>query len=322
MSKRIFLVTGGAGFVGANLCRRLAGMGEEVHLLVKSTSNMFRLDDIRDKLHLHISDLRNAQDVENAIRDIRPTIIYHLATRGAYSTQSDGDNILLVNVFGTWNLLTACQKHGYELFVNTGSSSEYGRKMFAMRETDVLEPDSYYAVAKCAQSLLARHCSMVSDLPIVSLRLFSVYGPYEEPSRLIPRLMMAALFGEHIKMVNPNTARDFVYVDDVVDVYQDIEHLKKFRGEILNVGTGMQSSLANLVDDTESVLGHKIPSLHWGEMPSRTWDSDVWVADITRLRRLTGSYPRTTLKEGLRRCLDWFKNNSEHYREGTFSLPC
>jgi nucleoside-diphosphate-sugar epimerase len=321
MGNRVFLVTGAGGFVGANLCRRLA-LGEgELHIFVKPTTRLWRLDEVRERLHVHHVDLCDAREVEERINAIRPSVIYHLATRGAYPSQNDGDSILLVNVFGLWNLVNACAKHGCELFVNTGSSSEYGRKEFAMRETDNLEPDSYYAVAKAAQSLLARLCSRTIDLPLVTLRLFSAYGAYEEPTRLMPRLMMAALFDEPIKMANPHTARDFVFVDDVVDVYADIEALAKAPGEILNVGTGVQSSLADVVAATESALGRAIKNLVWGDMPPRAWDTDVWVADVSKLRRMTGAYPKTTLREGIAKCLGWFAEHGEFYR-GVHAPPC
>ncbi len=316
MGKRVYLVTGGAGFVGANLCRRLAEQGEEVHLFVRPTTDLWRLADIADRLRLHTVDIRDAVDVAAAVEDIKPSVIYHLATHGAYHYQRDADTILLVNVFGFWNLINACERTGYELFVNTGSSSEYGRKEFAMRETDNLEPDSYYAVAKSAQSLLARLCSRMSDRPIVTLRLFSVYGPYEEPTRLIPRVMAAALFGEPIRMVDPSTARDFVYVDDVVNAFLDFENLSGLRGEILNVGTGVQSNLRDVIETTQTLVNHPLP-VEWGAMPARPWDSDRWVADASKLRRLTGACPRTTLREGLEKCLGWFADHRDLYRPGT-----
>jgi nucleoside-diphosphate-sugar epimerase len=153
--------------------------------------------------------------------------------------------ILDVNVLGLWNLLDACNEVGYELFVNTGSSSEYGKKQYAMRETDQLAPDSFYAVAKAAQSLLCQHCSNSSDRPIVTFRLFSVYGPYEEPGRLFPNIMRAVIEGHSLNMVTPDTARDFIYVEDVVRAYLMIDKLKQLRGEVLNVGTGVQTSLSN-----------------------------------------------------------------------------
>lgn len=321
MGQRVFLLTGAGGFVGANLCRRLTQGDGEIHLFVKPTTRLWRLDGVRERLHIHHVDLCDARAVEERINAIRPSVIYHLATRGAYASQNDADSILLVNVFGLWNLVNACAKHGCELFVNTGSSSEYGRKDFAMRETDNLEPDSYYAVAKSAQSLLARLCSRTIDLPLVTLRLFSAYGPYEEPTRLVPRLMMAALYDEPIKMVNPHTARDFVHVDDVVDVYMNIEGLAKLPGEILNVGTGVQSTMADMVAATETALGRKIKDLAWGDMPARAWDTDVWVADVSKLRRLTNACPTTPLREGIGKCLTWFADHGDFYR-GEHELPC
>lgn len=311
MAKR-FLVTGAAGFIGANLCRRLLALGDQVHAAVRPGSRRWRLDSVASDLRIHDADIRDADQVETLFSRSKPDVIYHLATHGAYPRQDDGREILITNVFGLWNLLHSANKRGYELFVNTGSSSEYGRKSFAMRETDLLDPNSFYAVAKCAQSLLCQHVSRTNSLPIVSLRPFSVYGPWEEPSRFVPTLMMAALNEAPIDMVSPRTARDFVYIDDVVDAYLMVDKLKTLRGDIINVGTGVQHTLAQVLDAMESVLGHKL-SARWGTMPPRTWDADVWVADVSKLYSLTGYAPRTTVREGLAKTLPWFRENQRFY---------
>lgn len=315
MAKDVYLVTGAAGFIGANLCRRLVDEGEETHVFTRSSSDLWRLSDVEDKLEIHTVDICDESQVNAAVDAVKPSVIYHLATHGAYHYQTNADSILLTNVFGLWNLLHACEGHGYRLFVNTGSSSEYGRKDHAMRETDNLEPDSYYAVAKSAQSLLARHYSRISDAPMVTLRLFSVYGPYEEPTRLVPSLMMSALRGEPLKMAGRDTARDFVFIDDVVDVYRNVAKLEELRGEILNVGTGVQNSLSDIVNITESLIGKKL-AVDWDALDARMWDSEVWVADASKLRRLLGASPRTTLTEGLTDCLAWFSEHGDYYRHG------
>jgi nucleoside-diphosphate-sugar epimerase len=126
--------------------------------------------------------------------------------------------------------------------------------------------------------------------------------------------MIAALNDEPINMTDPVTSRDFVYVDDVVDTYLNIDALQKLRGEILNVGTGVQSSLADVVETTESLLHRKI-DVRWHGMPPREWDTDIWVADASKLRQLTGSCPKTNLRTGLARCLEWFSANLRFYRE-------
>jgi nucleoside-diphosphate-sugar epimerase len=308
-----FLITGAAGFVGANLCRRLVQGGHEVHIVVKPTTRMWRIQDILGRLHVHRVDLTDAVSVDAVVNAVRPTIVYHLATHGAYPHQSEAEQILRTNVLGLWNLIRACSRGPCELLVNTGSSSEYGSKLCAMRETDRLDPSSFYGVAKAAQSLLCRHVGRTGTRAIVTLRLFSVYGPYEEPGRLIPNLMLAALDRTPIDMVSPDTARDFVYVDDVVDLYLEIEKLKGVGGEILNVGTGQQTDLRQLVATQAAVGGESIQA-RWETLRPRAWDTPIWVADISRLRRLMGRVPRTGVEEGLSRTLAWFRENHRFYR--------
>ena len=146
--KRIYLITGAGGFIGACLMRRLVENNENVHILLKKATNAWRIQDIIHKVSVHISDLSDLQGLRKIMDDIKPDIIYHLATCGAYSYQNIPDAIINTNILGTWNLLKATSQINYELFVNTGSSSEYGFKKFSMKETDLLEPASYYAVTK------------------------------------------------------------------------------------------------------------------------------------------------------------------------------
>src|SRR5207248_1630375 len=237
-SRRLrILVTGAAGFIGAVLVRRLLDANHEVHALLKSGSKRWRLDGVLPDLRIHEIDLRDEQRVNAAVAETRPEVVYHLAAHGAYPFQSEPDGIIQSNILGTWNLLKACARIDYRAFVNTGSSSEYGFKEQAMRETDLLEPNSYYAVAKCAQSLLCQHVARTEKRAINTLRVFSAYGPWEEPSRLVPTLIRRCIAGEELQLVPPETARDFVFVEDVVDAYLRLDKLEKLSGEVINVGT-------------------------------------------------------------------------------------
>ena len=302
--RRRFLVTGAAGFVGAVLCRRLLREGGEVHVILKPSSPTWRLDDVRTDLRIHAGDLRDEAGTAALLAAVRPEVVYHLATHGAYPFQTDADGIIQANILGTWNLLKALSPLDYQVFVNTGSSSEYGFKQFAMRENDLLEPNSYYSVAKCAQTLLCQHVARQENRAITTFRLFSTYGPFEEPSRLVPTLVRRCLAGEDLSRVAPDTARDFVYVDDVVDAYLRIDALAKLQGEILNIGTGVQRTVREVV---ELVLRHTGSSVRcgWGEMPSRIWDTSTWVADCTKARRLLGWDPVTSLSDGLAQTVAW-----------------
>jgi nucleoside-diphosphate-sugar epimerase len=306
------LVTGATGFVGANLCRRLVELGCDVHALLRPGSDRWRIADLVGRLRITEVDLLDAEAVTEAVRAADPTVVYHLAAHGAYPHQADMTRITLTNVNGLVHLLTACGDSRCRLFVNTGSSSEYGRKLFAMRESDALEPTSYYAVAKAAQTLLCQAATRRSAFPIITLRLFSVYGPYEEPGRLVPNLMRAALRGETIDMVDPSTSRDFIHVDDVTELYLMADRLSGLSGEILNVGTGVQTSLETLVATVGEVHGEPVRA-RWGSMDARPWDTSTWVADISKARRLLGWQAPTGLREGVARCLTWFADHEEHY---------
>ena len=314
MRNKVFLITGGTGFIGSLLVRRLVSNNEEVHLIIRKESKLWRIQDIADKIMCHTSDLSDADALKKIIEKIKPSIIYHLATYGAYAYQDEADRIIKTNILGTWNLLKAIADLNYELFVNTGSSSEYGFKQFPMRETDLLEPASYYAVTKCSQTLLCYHVARDEKKPIVTLRPFSVYGPYEEPTRFIPTLMRALYFKEPINLVSPEISRDQIYVEDVVDAYLLVDRLKNFAGEIFNIGTGVQSSIREVVETTVRVTG-RTTDFRWGEMKRRMWDTSNWVADVSKARSLLGWVPKMSPEKGLSLMWEWFVANRSFYTQ-------
>jgi UDP-glucose 4-epimerase len=307
--KRV-LLTGAAGFVGAVLCRRLLAEGFEVHALVRSPERAWRLADILTNLRVYPIDIRDEERLAGMARQVRPEIVYHLATFGAYPYQTDADATVQTDILGTWNLLKALAPVGYEVLVNTGSSSEYGFKQYAMRETDLLEPNSYYSAAKCAQSLLCQHVARAEKRPITTFRLFSAYGPYEEPTRLVPTLVRRCLAGEPLDLVQPDIARDFVYVEDMVDAYLRIDQLAKLSGEIVNIGSGVQHTIRDVVQAVLGETGARV-ECRWGAVPPRIWDTQVWVADCTKAWRLLGWRASTSLASGLARTVEWTRSQRE-----------
>jgi nucleoside-diphosphate-sugar epimerase len=151
------LVTGASGFVGACVAHELVRRRHTVHVLLRDPARAWRLAPVWDDLHVHRGDLIDADATRSVLRAVRPRVVLHLATHGAYEKQADARAILQINVLGTYNLLEAAAEAGAALFVSTGSSSEYGFKAEPMCETDRLEPNSFYAVAKAAQTHL---CSL------------------------------------------------------------------------------------------------------------------------------------------------------------------
>ncbi len=305
-TSRSYFLSGAAGFVGANLLRRLVGKKCSVDVLLKRDSATWRIEEALKSPYVtvHFGDLSDVKSLTVLMKKIAPDVIYHLAARGAYSRQNDASDIFETNVIGTLNLLTAAAEVPYALFVNTGSSSEYGLKRRPMKESDVLEPNSYYAVAKAAATHLGEYIAKSTDKPIVTLRLFSVFGPYEAPTRFFPTLMTALAESQPMQLVSPKIARDFIYIDDVVDLYMNVPKLRQFGGQVFNVGTGKQSSIENVVKMAQKVTGRRL-ECQWQKMPAKTWDTDRWVADMSKTRELLGWMPKNTVEQGIEKMWSW-----------------
>ncbi len=304
--KRV-LVTGGTGFVGANLTRRLLRDGNEVHLLVRPKHQGWRIESVRADLRLPEAELHDAAAVSRVVQDVKPEWVFHLAANGAYSWQNNLDEIVRTNVHGTINLLTACLKQGVEAFVSAGSSSEYGFKDHPPAESEREEPNSHYAVTKVSATHFCRFTAQKDGLHAPTLRLYSIYGPYEDPGRLIPTLISRGLKGELPPLVDPNVARDLVYVDDAVDAFL-LAATKKTeeRGAIYNVGTGVETTIREIVDVARREMDIAVePS--WGSMPNRVWDTTSWVSDNRKIREKLGWKPRYTFTDGLKATINWYR---------------
>jgi len=303
------VVTGGTGFVGANLVRRLLRDGHDVHLLVRQGFSSWRIEEIRDSVQIHEVRLDHAESLEPVIRTIRADWIFHLAVYGAYPSQTDWRKMIATNVLGTANLLDACLAAGFEAFVNTGTSSEYGFKDHAPSESEALDPYSHYAVTKAAATMHCRYVARTRQVNLPTLRLYSAYGPFEEPARLLPNIVTRGLAGELPQLVDPDVARDYVHVDDVCEAFLlAAAGAGEELGPVYNIGTGTQTTLAEVVKTARRVMGISAEP-EWGTMPNREWDTSSWVADNRRATAQLGWRPRYTFADGLSELVRWFSDN-------------
>jgi dolichol-phosphate mannosyltransferase len=305
------LVTGGTGFVGANLVRRLLRDGHAAHLLVRPEHAAWRIEEIQKDIRLHVLDLSDATAVAKTIAEIKPDWIFHLAAHGAYSWQTDIAEIFRTNVIGTIHLVEACLKTGFESIIHTGSSSEYGFKDHAPKETEGLEPNSHYAVAKASATLYCRYTAQARQANITTLRLYSAYGPFEEPNRLMPALIRHGLRGEWPPLVSPDTARDYVYVEDVCDAcLLAARTVPREFGAVYNLGTGRQTTLREVTEIARALLGIPVEP-RWGTMPARTWDTANWRADSHKIQAELGWQPSHDVKAGFARMVEWQRTHQE-----------
>jgi nucleoside-diphosphate-sugar epimerase len=306
------LVSGAGGFVGANLTRALLRNGHDVHVLLRHGRPRWRLADIIADLSVHEAAVEDRDGVRHAVREAKPDWAFHLAAYGAHSWQTGMERMISTNLSGCVHLLDACAETGVELFVHTGSSSEYGYKDHPARESEAVEPNSHYAITKAAATHYCQFTARTRRIQAVTTRLYSVFGPYEEPSRFIPTLLVHGLDHGLPPLVSPTVARDFVYVDDAVDALLLIADRRSRipAGAVYNVCSGLQTTIQEVVQQLRTLID--IPEEPvWSTMPDRDWDTSVWVGDPGAIGRDLGWRPKVNLYSGLQRTLSWFQENPQ-----------
>lgn len=307
-NKRV-AITGGAGFIGANLIRKLLSLNHEINLLVRPSTDLWRLKDVLAQIKIHEIDIFDKQNLTKTFTKINPQAIIHLATYTQYRNQQDFEQMVETNIKGTLNILAASKDINYDVFINTGSSSEYGIKGKPMKEADILEPVSFYAATKSSATLLCQVFSREYKKPIVTLRPFSVYGPFEEKTRFIPTIIKSVIENKTIKLTPGNERRDFIYVDDVTEIYvKAIQKGKSLVGQILNMGTGIEYTNDEIVKTLFKVANKKV-EIEKGAFPARLWDTPHWVADISKIKKLLNWEPKYKIDEGLRKTYQWYVQN-------------
>lgn len=311
------LVTGAGGFVGANLVADLAARGHDVVAWVHPGSDNWRLDHLAGDIEIAGVELLDPDAIRGGVADAKADWIFHLAAHGAYSWQRDPEIIMQTNLVAAVHLLAACQEQGFEAFINAGSSSEYGSKSHAPVEDELPEPNSDYAVMKAATTLHTRFVAQRDDVHAVTLRLYSVFGPWEQPGRLMPTLVARGLKGELPPLVSPETPRDFISVRDTNRAFLACaEHTSLERGSVLNIGSGTETKLREVVEIARAELGIEAEP-QWGTEPQRQWDTAVWVSDPSRARERLGWSAQDDVATGFKALAEWMREHPEvHERFG------
>lgn len=310
-----YLITGATGFIGAALTHRLAKRKNvKINLIVKASSKKWRLNDIINKVRIHHHDLQNLQSLKRIVKKIKPDFIFHFAAYGAYPAQDDIQKAVDTNIKGTINLVESCVQNKFKMLINVGSSSEYGFKKKPMKESNLLEPNSNYAVTKACGTLYCQYLAKQKKIPIITVRPFSVYGQFEEPTRLVPTLIYGCLNGKMPPLVSPKTARDFIYIEDFLDVCEKLANLVDFSGEIFNIGSGRQQTIRDVVSNVVKLTNFK-GEIKWGSMPNRQWDSRCWVADVSKVKKALKWQPKYNLSQGLKASVKWFKEHQAMYQK-------
>jgi UDP-glucose 4-epimerase len=308
----LYLITGGAGFIGSALVRGLLKAGVRVRV-VDNFSTGFRsnLDEVIGGIELVEGDLAEPEVCRRAVQGAH-YVLHQAALPSVPRSFQDPVATNRANVTATLNLLVACRDAQIRRVVFASSCAVYGEaQALPISETMPEKPASPYALSKWIGEKYAEMLHSVFGLSTVSLRYFNVFGPRQDPSSpysgVISRFLSAALSGRGpVVYGDGEQTRDFIYVEDVVEANLLACHAESVAGMVFNIGTGEHRSLNQLLRGLSAVLGADLKPEHQPPRPGDIRDSQ---ADVGRARRLLGFEPRVGFEEGLRRTVAWFREN-------------
>ncbi len=308
--KRI-LVTGAAGFIGSRLTRKLFEGGSKVSILIRPGSDLWRLEDIAGQIGIHYGDLGQLAFSQIQSKFSSLHMIYHLGACGFDGTKIDPEEILKTNTLGTLTLLKLARHLDVERFIYCGSCSEYGAGN-SFCEDSSPNPISEYGVSKISAWMLTNIFHQNYGLPVVSLRPFMIYGPFEAPSRLIPQVITSVLKERDVELTTGEQTRDCVFIEDALDAFLRAGIMPGIIGETFNVSTGHATSIKDIVLTIFQLMNASVKPL-FGVRPYREFELWSSSGEPSRTRNKLHWTAQTSLREGLQKTIHWFEENGRKY---------
>ncbi len=305
----LYLVTGGAGFVGSHVIEALVEKGEKVRVFDNfSTGKKENLSPFREKVEILEGDVRDASLCERAVEGAE--YVVHLAALHEVPRSVERPlETHEINVTGILNLLIAAKRTGVRRFVYASSSAVYGDSPVLPRVEESVSPvSSPYAASKMAGEHYCRLFSSLYGLDTVSLRYFNLYGPRQDSASqyagVIPKFVSALLADTSPTIYGDGEqSRDFIYVKDCVDATVAACHTSGISGEVMNIGTGRQTTVNQLCTLIQKILGRRIPPRFDAPQPG---DIRYDYADVSKATRLLSCRPSWDIHHGLEKTVEWY----------------
>ncbi len=299
------LVLGASGFVGCNLFRMLLKVRHDV-FGTASKYPAWRLEGLPPDRVL-ACDLLAPSSLHHLLDSTKPLTVFNCVAYGAYSFERDIELIYRTNLNLTVRVLEELVERDIHAYIHAGTSSEYGAMAAAPVENQYLCPNSHYAASKAACSGVIGYMGRERALSCINLRFYSIYGPFEDASRLIPTVVERASHGMLPKFVDENISRDFVYVDDACEAFvaAALRIEPDLHGSSINIGTGRCTTIGEVARTAVRVFG--LDAKPDFSLPSRDWDVPDWYADPARAKNAIGWGSRVSFEDGLMRTFDWIR---------------
>jgi len=302
------LVTGGSGFIGAELLPRLIELGHEVCSLERYVTGRYVLGARTDTV---FGDLRDGFSIRKLVKDTQPEAVIHLAAISPVAYSYDHpQEVFEVNALGTINLAEACLREvpNFKHFLYAGTSEEYGNQdKFPATEDAELRPNSPYSVSKVAADRYLQYMRVAYDFPVTVLRPFNTYGRKDNTHFVVERTITQMLQGKTVRLGDPTPMRDFIYVDDHVDAYLTCLNNPKAKGEVFNFCSGRDISIKGLIGLISKLTGFK-GKVQWNTIPARPLDIKKLLGSYEKAKKVLGWRPKYTLEEGLKKTIEFWEN--------------
>ena len=308
------LVLGASGFVGANLLKMLLRYRQDA-FGTSSHASAWRLEGTSAE-NVFAGDLLVEYNLSKLLDTVKPRTVFDCVAYGAYSFETDARLIYRTNVDFTACLIEELRRRSVHRYIHAGSSSEYGDHASGPTEDVPLRPNSHYSVSKCAAAGIIYYAGKKMGFPGANLRLYSIYGPYEDSSRLVPTVVAKGAKSTWATFVAPDIARDFVFVDDACEAFVDAAlNLRQHTfGDSFNIGSGVQTTIGEFALCCKETF--KLDGDPPFTMPKRAWDLPAWFADPRKAKDELQWSARTSLRDGLQKTIEWYRSleDPERYR--------
>ena len=305
MNKKV-LVTGGAGFIGSTLVRKLLAKDYTVTVLDNLSIGLSDNLPKDDNLRLIAGDIRDAEIVSTVVRG-HPYVM-HLAAQAFIPLSYELPlQIAETNSIGSINVFKACLNRDTKRLVHISSSEVYGSAKYTpMDEQHPLCPESTYAVAKAAADMWAQTFHLEHKLPVVILRPFNTFGPRESLPYFIPEMIRQCLKETAIHVGNLETSRDFTYIDYTTEAMVNALETEKIEGETINIGTNKSWKMKEILDLVKKETNTQKKEVITDKNRLRPKDVTTLITDNTRARKILGWKPEITFQEGIQKTIQWY----------------
>lgn len=309
------LILGGNGFIGSNLASFFLQKGYELHLMLRSNASIWRIRHLMPQINTYTGEINDVASLVSLIDVVRPEIVINATGIVKGESINDQEGVITSNLTSTVNIVNSFIKSSADILINTGSAKEYGFSPSAINENYHGIPIGLYGVTRKAATEYSRFISMKYERKIINLRLFTPYGPFDSPNRLIPHCILSLIQKRTPDIKNMSGIRDFVYNEDVSSAYELV--IRKMdrleNGTVINVGNGKAITVNHVVNELLKIDPQDF-EMELTQSTLNAPSTDALYSDNRKLLSL-GWKAKFNLYSGLSATVQWFRNNMQYYRE-------